>query len=138
MQSHKRTFWLWLKRGLLTVDSEELEEGKVITGQKAIDQPPRGEWDNHMRTHMTFRKWCSLCVKGKCHSGAHERVKKSEEELAKELPVISWDYMGQKSKDQKSYKIQSLPILVGVDRKSKGTCAHMVPKKGSPCNQDSE
>ena len=109
---------------------EELEEGRVITGQKAIYQPTKEEWDNHMRSHIPFRKWCSFCVKGKCKSGAHRRVRKSEEEIDKEVPVISVDYMGPKSKDQKSEKIDSLPILVGVDRKSKWLFAHMVPKKG--------
>ena len=109
---------------------DEIEEGRAITGQKAIYQPTKEEWDNHMRSHIPFRKWCSFCVKGKCKSGAHKRVKKSDEEIDKEVPVISIDYMGPKSKDQKSEKIDSLPILIGIDRKSKWLFAHMVPKKG--------
>ena len=40
------------------------------------------------------------------------------------------DYMGPKSKDDKTAKIDSLPIIVGVHRKSKWTFAHMVPSKG--------
>ena len=50
--------------------------------------------------------------------------------MEKEVPVISFDHMGPKSKDHKSEKNDSLPILVGVDRKSKWVFAHMVPKKG--------
>ena len=38
--------------------------------------------------------------------------------------------MGTKSKDDKSAKIDSLPILVGVDRKSKWVFAKMAPSKG--------
>ena len=39
------------------------------------------------------------------------------------------DYMGPKGKEDKSEKIDSLPILVGVDG-LKWNCAHMVPNKG--------
>ena len=38
--------------------------------------------------------------------------------------------MGPKSKDDKTEKIDSLPIIVGSDRKSNWTIAHMVPRKG--------
>ena len=63
-------------------DSEEEEgEGRVISSQKIIYQPSQQEWDDHMRTHIPFRKWCPYCVRGKCVSGAHKRSKKSEEEL---------------------------------------------------------
>ena len=36
----------------------ESEEGRVIAGQKAIYEPIREEWDDHMRTHIPFRRWC--------------------------------------------------------------------------------
>ena len=42
---------------------------------------------------------------------------------------MRWDYMGPKSKDDKSEKIDSLLIIVGVDG-LKLKCAHMVRKKG--------
>ena len=83
-----------------------------------------------MRTHVPFCKWCPYCVRGKCVRGAHRRTQKSEEELEREVPVISVDYMGPKSKEDKSAKLDSLPILVGVDGKSERVCAHMVPSKG--------
>ena len=39
------------------VDEEAgLEEARVIAGQKAISQPSKEEWDEHMRTHLPFRK----------------------------------------------------------------------------------
>ena len=44
--------------------------------------------------------------------------------------MISLDYMGPKSKADKSDPIDSLPIIAGVDRKHKYPFAHMVPKKG--------
>ena len=77
--------------GDLPGDEEILEEGRVITGQKAIYQPTKEEWDEHMRAHIPFIKWCAFCVKGKCRAGAHRRVKKSEEDKDNEIPVISLD-----------------------------------------------
>ena len=32
------------------------EEARAIAGQKAIYQPSAEEWDEHMRTHIPFRK----------------------------------------------------------------------------------
>ena len=100
-------------------EGEIIEEGRQIKGQKIIYQPSKQEYDDHQRTHIPFRKWCPHCVRGKCTSGAHRRTHKTEEELEKETPVISWDYMGPKSKDLKSSCIDALSIIVGTDRKSK-------------------
>ena len=106
------------------------EEARAIAGQKAIYQPSAEEWDEHMRTHIPFRKWCPYCVKAKSKSAVHKRSIKSAADVEKEVPVIAWDYMGPKSKEDKKGQIDSLPILVGVDRRSKRIFAHMVPKKG--------
>ena len=78
------------------VDPDELQgnEARESPGQKIVYQPTKQEWDDHMRTHFPFRKWCPFCVKGKCRSGAHSRRAKSDEELERENPVISTDYMG--------------------------------------------
>ena len=119
-----------------SVDPEELQgnEAREIPGQKIVYQPTKQEWDDHMRTHFPFRKWCPFCVKGKCRSGAHSRRAKSDEELERENPVISIDYMGPKSKFfatlSDDNEFDSLPILAGIDRRTKWTFAHMVPKKG--------
>ena len=113
----------------MDTSDEECEE-RPVKGQKMVYQPTKEEWDDHMRTHGVFRKWCPFCVRGKCKSGAHVRTAKSEEELEQEVPVISVDYMGAKSSDEKEMKVTSLPILVGFDRKKKWYFAHMVPKKG--------
>ncbi len=55
---------------------------------KEWDKQCKEEWDNHMRTHIPFRRWCPFCVKGKCKSGVHQKTKKSDEELEREVPVI--------------------------------------------------
>ena len=111
-------------------EGEESEEARQIAGQKAIYKPTQEEWDDHMRTHIPFRRWCPFCVKGKCKNNPHGRTSKSSEELERETPVISFDYMGRKSRDDKTETIDSLPIIVGIDRRRKWRIAHMVPKKG--------
>ena len=89
---------------------ETLEEGRVITSQKMVYQPSKQEWDDHQRTHIPFRKWCACCAKGKCTAGAHKRSSKSASEIEDAIPVISFDYMGPKSKEDRSEKIDSLCI----------------------------
>ena len=45
---------------LVVVDlpsGEILEDGRVIIGQKAIYQPTKEEWEEHMGAHIPFRKW---------------------------------------------------------------------------------
>ena len=37
---------------------EESGEGRIIKGQKRIIMPNREEWENHMRTHIPYRRWC--------------------------------------------------------------------------------
>ena len=44
---------------------EDEEEGRAIRGPKAIYTPGKEEWDNHMRSHIPFRRWCPFCVKGR-------------------------------------------------------------------------
>ena len=111
-------------------DEGESEEARPIAGQKAIYKPTSEEWDNHMRTHIPFRRWCPFCVKGKCKSNPHWQKSTSDEELEREMHVISFDYMGPKSKDDKTEKIDSLLIIVVSDRKSKWKIANIVPRNG--------
>ena len=114
--------------------SEETKENQRkrdrLQDRKQSTSPTSEEWNNHMRTHIPFRRWCPFCVKGKCKSNPHGQKSKSSEELERETPVISFDYMGPKTKEDKSEKMDSLPILVGSDRKSKWKIAHMVSRKG--------
>ena len=84
----------------MDTSDEQFEEGPV-KGQKMVFQPTKEEWDDHMRTHGVFKEWCPLCVRGKCKAGAHKRTEKSQKELEQEVPVISLDYMGPKSGEDK-------------------------------------
>ena len=111
-------------------EEEEEEEGRAIKGQKPVYKPSKAEWDQHMRTHNPFRKWCPFCVRGRCKNSAHGGSTKTEEEIEQEVPVISMDYMGPKTKEDRRKEISVMPIIVGVQRKRKGIFAHMVTSKG--------
>ncbi len=107
------------------LEVEEEEEGRTIKGAKRVYLPSKDEWDNHMRSHIPFRRWCAFCVKGRCKSGAHVQTQKSEEDLEKEVPKISVDYMEPRSAEGKKEEVESLPILAGIDSKAKWHTAVM-------------
>ena len=47
------------------IEEEKEEEGRIMKGQKKVVAPGREEWDNHMRAHIPYRKWCPHCVRAK-------------------------------------------------------------------------
>ena len=54
------------ERAIIEEEGEETEEGaKTIRGKRRVCQPPRDEYEEHMGTHIPFRKQCPHCVKGK-------------------------------------------------------------------------
>ena len=71
------------------------------------------------------------CAIGKRVTGAHRRLKRSDDDIAEGTPVISFGYMGPESKEDTSENIEAFHVLVGIARKSKWLFAHMVPKKGT-------
>ena len=62
-----------LEEGKSEEATEEMasEESRIIKGQKRVVKPGRAEWDDHMRVHLPYRKWCPFCVDGKRKSGVH-------------------------------------------------------------------
>ena len=60
------------------------KEGRIMKGQKKGASPGREEWDNHMRTHIPYRKWCPHCVRAKRKSAPH---KEQEDSLKEEEGV---------------------------------------------------
>ena len=36
------------------------EEGRVVKGQRDNLTPSKEEYENHMRTHIPYRKWCNF------------------------------------------------------------------------------
>ena len=72
-----------------------MEEERKIKGKKIINQPTKEEYDDHMRTHIAFRKWCPFCAKGKRKNDPHRSSKDKEEQ---EVPTMSRDYEEQRGK----------------------------------------
>ena len=82
----------------VTLEEHAGQESRIIRGQSRIIQPTQQEFDDHMRTHIPYRKWCTQCVEGKRNSGGistqQDEIKENEE-----VPRIAFDYMKQKSKE---------------------------------------
>ena len=67
---------------------EETEEGRVILGQKRVYAPSGKEYEDHIRTHIPYRRWCECCVRGKAKNTAHTSAVRSHYEV----PIIAYDY----------------------------------------------
>ena len=90
--------------------------------------PTQREVEEHLVNHLPFRAWCRHCVKGKA-KGLPHRIRKQEDKLEEEVPVVSIDYTFMHDK-QKEGEEKGMPILVMKDRKTKVIRARVVPQKG--------
>ena len=125
-QSHKRAH----QTGLKMRPCETLIEERLITGQKVIHQPTRKEWGNHTRTHVPFRKCCPFSTKGKRKVGAHQRVKKSDEDIEDEVSAISMDHMAQNQKIRNQKTLSFCPswrVWIG----NPNECLHEICSRGA-------
>ena len=52
-------------------DTEEPMERKIALDVKT---PKRSEIDEHEKTHLPFRSWCKICVKGRGVASPHARI----------------------------------------------------------------
>ena len=84
-----------------------------------------------MGTHIPFRTWCELCVKGKSKSDAHGKDAGERASLGEDsIPRIGIDYTyPRQSKDKRSEE-GSMPIIVMKNSKDKWVSAFVVPQKG--------
>jgi len=124
-----------------------MEEGRAIKGQSKIVKPSQQEYEDHMRTHIPYRKWCDQCVRGKRKSGG--RIDKEYDiKENEEVPRIAFDYMKQKSKEiteeerkeniakersastEEEIEEDYLHTLVSLETGVKCFSANVVPKKG--------
>ena len=79
--------------------------------------PPKQEWDDLQGTHIAFRKWHAW--KCKCAASPHKRLTTAASDIENEIPVMSFDDMELRSKEDKSEKIGPLPNRIEFDRKTK-------------------
>lgn len=104
------------------------EEGRAEECRELKSRaPPKGptaeQWRTHRISHYPFRSWCPHCVAARAKSWPHIRQGEQDEDA---VPTICFDYCFLRDKPGGD----SIPVLVGRERKSKMILAHAVPFKG--------
>ena len=86
--------------------------------------PTPEERAQHELTHLPFRSWCRFCVMGRGRQEGHFR--QSKKESSDNMPEISLDYAFPASEGG-----VGVTMLVARERRTRMTCATVVPKKGT-------
>ena len=106
----------------------EPEEAEDPLQRRRAYQPTPEETRQHRLTHMPYRDWCPECVAGAANDHPHmSRDPKIREALT--VPEVHWDYCF--PRDPEGGKGENAVVLVGRDRETKYTIAHVVPLKGA-------
>ena len=102
--------------------AEELKHGNLLAPVLLI----KAVVGAHNVAHLPFRSWCSARVRGRGLSLGHRKVD-TETKVAVQIPTISVDhgFFGQPA----DRLLNTLPLLIVRDRKSKGISSHPVPSK---------
>ena len=87
--------------------------------------PTKEEIEAHNLTHANYRSWCAICNRAALKEDPH--YKQTKDEVSQGLPCISFDYKTMGESDTEDDKIT---CLVGRDRWTKATFAHVVKGKG--------
>ena len=87
-------------------EDKSVEESRAIKGKKNVVTPSREEYEEHMRTHIPFRKWCLFCAQGKMAANPKRSASEGEDS---EVPIIGWDYMEQKTKEGQYREVTKTP-----------------------------
>ena len=110
-------------------DGVDPEEGRSPMGMTAPLAVSQAEKDEHEKTHIPFRSWCTACVRGRKRKKPHMR--RSEEEKAEErqsaVPRISMDYHFMSKEDEEAKKN---PMLTMVNEKTGDKYTRAVGRKG--------
>ena len=123
-------------------ENHDVQEALPPQGQPAPYTPTQSEIDNHNLSHLPYRSWCPLCVRGKGKASPH-RAHGSHHEAG--VPVISIDYKflcdseelerdaeeadGDPCDPRTGKKLK--PLLVFYDARTKGIYAHSPERKGT-------
>ena len=76
-------------------DDPGSEETKSVKMKETLRQPSQREREEHERTHLPFRDWCTHCIKAKSRNDPHKReidVMKDEELRDNAITTVSFDY----------------------------------------------
>ena len=125
-------------------DDPGSEETKSVKMKKTPRQPSQREREEHERTHLPFRDWCTHCIKAKSRNDPHKReidVMKDEELRDNAITTVSFDYSYFNDKLSKMMKEEysealnkrekmNRPMIVIEDRETGAVVAHMCSQKG--------
>ena len=119
------------------------EETKTVRMKKTPKQPSQREREEHERTHLPFRDWCTHCIKAKSRNDPHKReidVMKDEELRDNAISTVSFDYsyfndkLSKMTKEEYSEALSkgekmNRPMIVVEDRETGAIVAHMCSQK---------
>ena len=120
------------------------EETKAVKMKRTPKQPSQREREEHEKTHLPFRDWCTHCIKAKSRNDPHKReadVMKDEEFRDDAISTVSFDYsyfndkLGKMSKEEYNEALRkgdkmNRPMVVVEDRETGTIVAHMCSQKG--------
>ena len=98
------------------------EEIEKIRTKKIPKMPTAQEVEEHEKTHLPYRRWCSTCVAARLRDDGH-----SARNVDDEVEEVHFDYCFLRNVRGEDYAV----VLVSKDRASKITNAHVVPMKGA-------
>ena len=93
--------------------------------------PTQEERERHNKTHLPHRSWCAVCVQARAREDKHYKAVNAERELG--LPRVSLDYgqLEDTVECEAGVKVtHKRRFVVGRDRWSRFTFAHLVKRKG--------
>ena len=106
------------------IDAEAAEDAPVKIARDPGDPTP-GERERHNATHIPYRSWCPVCVKGKGKEESHRRQKRGDESCK---PHLCFDY---KTFGQEGDYDDKATVLVCKDEITKMKFAHICERKGA-------
>ena len=101
------------------------QEGRSAKGVRIPDAPTSSQIEIHNLTHWPYRAWCGWCVKSRAVASPHFPVPASRKEERVQMMQIDWFFM------RTVFEQNVLPCISGIECKSGGVLASVVPHKGA-------
>ena len=109
--------------------TDEAAEAGVRTPAKIADPvlPTQSEIDEHMKTHLPYRSWCSHCVRGRGQAADHRQQEREEHVI----PEFHMDYMFMGTERVQGAHDHKAATILGVkERDRRMHMSTVVPEKG--------
>ena len=111
-------------------EDEEGQQPKVIRSPKA---PTKSEREEHEATHLSFRSWCTHCLRGRGRNKPHQRHAVEADKDAQKVPKISMDYFFMSQEEEKA---SENPLLLVADETVGNRYMRAVGRKGLGDNNE--